>query len=157
MEGLSMALPEPVASSASAGRGAGGEPGCGICGARPARSVILQGFLGLILLVSVRSYKGPLCRTCGIAMGRDLNNRSLTVGWWSIMSPIAVPMGVVANVLRMRSLSRLAPPGPPAVGMAAPLTVGPPVWRRPAAVIISLFMAPLSAALLVWLAVLIFS
>jgi hypothetical protein len=131
-------------------------PRCGICGAVPAKKVILQGFIGLALLVHVKSYKGWICRQCGIAMGRDLNARSMTFGWWSIMSPIAVPMGMFANAMRMRALSRLAEPQGAVPGMSAPLAIGRPAWKRPGALIVTAFMAPLSALLIVLVGVVIF-
>jgi hypothetical protein len=123
--------------------------GCGICGAVPARNVILQGFVGLIVFLSVKSYKGMACRQCGIAMGRDLNARSMALGWWSIMAPVAVPLGLLANVLRMRGLSRLAEPHGAVAGMSAPLAIGRPAWQRPGPMIVTAIMGPLWALVVV--------
>jgi hypothetical protein len=122
---------------------------CGVCNAAPAMRVVLQGFIGLVLFLHVKSYKGLICRRCGIAMGRDLNARSMLYGWWSIMGPIAVPIAVLANTIRMRALRRLDEPHGAAVGASIPLTIGRPAWQRLGPLIVTAFMAPLSALLLV--------
>ncbi|MFG2099595.1 hypothetical protein ACGFJ5_03255 [Micromonospora echinaurantiaca] len=74
---------------------------------------------------------GPFCRSCGIAICRDMSAKTLWQGWWGFLSVIITPGVLIGNLVTRVRLGRLAPPIPGAPGV--PAVPGRPVLRRAAA------------------------
>jgi hypothetical protein len=113
-------------------------PGCGNCGSVPAKHTQLQSFTGLVIIFAVSSYRGMLCRNCAVAMGREMNARTLRVGWWTIFGFMIVGMGLLANGLRLLGFRRLPWPTTSSAHPNSPLTIGAPLRQRPSVWVLGL-------------------
>jgi hypothetical protein len=114
---------------------------CRFCGSTPATRVAIQSVVGLILAYQVTTHRGWVCRDCGLALFRDETARTLKFGWWSLTSLAVVPIFLLINLIRWGKLARLAPPRP-SLGVLAPnprpAVPGPPMFRRPVALMLVL-------------------
>jgi len=107
---------------------------CMVCGHGPVAVVTLRGETGMLLARRRTRIAGPLCRHCGIAMFRTVQNKTLITGWWGVISFFANVGSILANLgvlLQLRSL----PPAEPiahdyATPFPAPLHPGRPLWHR---------------------------
>jgi hypothetical protein len=79
-----------------------------------------------------------LCRTCGLAVFRDMQSATLWQGWWGVLSLIIAPITLLSNLGPWSALNKL-PLQPTAPGPRPPLPLGRPVLRRPVSF---LFMIP---------------
>jgi hypothetical protein len=105
---------------------------CRQCGCGPAADVTFRGHRGMILLMQFLSAPGPFCRDCGIATFRTMTSRTLVQGWWGFLSFFITPFILLINLIRVRKVSRLAPPMPHPDGQSVrPMPVGRPVYLRP--------------------------
>ncbi|MFE3169407.1 hypothetical protein [Streptomyces sp. NPDC059224] len=75
--------------------------------------------------------RGLFCRTCGIAVHREMTTRTLWQGWWSIFSLVIAPVTLVINLVARVRFGRMTPP---ADGIRPPLDPGKPVIRRVGAI-----------------------
>jgi hypothetical protein len=108
------------------------DPRCRQCGSVPAAQVTFRGHRGLILLMQFLSAQGPFCRDCGIATFRTMTSRTLVQGWWGWLSFVITPFVLLINLVRVRKVSRLAPPMPHPDGHSVrPMPVGKPLYLRP--------------------------
>lgn len=107
-------------------------PMCRFCGGSPAAEVSFRAHRGLVILMGFRKTEGPMCMTCGLAVHRALTTHTLAWGWWSPLSLfVFAPLTLVRNLLAVRKVKRLPPPGP---GMLGPrYDPGVPIHRRPRA------------------------
>ncbi|MFE7774693.1 hypothetical protein ACFU5O_12440 [Streptomyces sp. NPDC057445] len=71
--------------------------------------------------------RGYFCRTCGIALHREMTTKTLWQGWWGIASFVIAPVTLLANLVARARFGRMAPP---ANGLRPPLDPGKPVVRR---------------------------
>ncbi|KPC60541.1 hypothetical protein ADL29_29065 [Streptomyces chattanoogensis] len=108
------------------------KPCCRICGGMPAAVVSVSAHQGLLLAMRFHKVPGPFCRSCGIAIVRDLSTKTMWQGWWSPFSLIFSLITLLTNFRTGRKLAALAPPGPTAPGYAR-LPEGAPIHRRPLA------------------------
>jgi hypothetical protein len=87
---------------------------------------------GILILMRFHKIDGPLCRTCGRALVREMTTRTLWQGWWSPFSLFFFsPFTLLMNLLAHRRLAALPQPHP--MPGAAPLPEGRPVLSRPQA------------------------
>jgi hypothetical protein len=109
-------------------------PFCMICGHAPVRNVTYQQGVGFIILRQSRTVSGDLCRDCGTAMFRDVQNNTLIKGWWGLISFFANCAYILGNISAYRSIKRLSEPQPTPktslTPMQHPLDQGPPLLRR---------------------------
>ena len=94
--------------------------GCQVCGGTPALAVHLRGHQGMILIMRFLSYRGQFCRDCGTAKFREVQRRTLLVGWWGYISSVANTVTALYNLTvysKIRSLGapqgRVRPPKTP--------------------------------------------
>jgi hypothetical protein len=64
----------------------------------------------MILLMRFLSYKGQFCRDCGTAQFREVQRRTLLVGWWGYISSVANTVTALYNLTVYRKVRALGPP-----------------------------------------------
>ena len=74
--------------------------------------------------------QGVFCRTCGIAVHREMTSKTLWQGWWGIASLVIAPATLLLNLVQRVRFGRMAPP---TGGWRPPFDPGKPVVRRGAA------------------------
>ncbi|MGW5667009.1 LppU/SCO3897 family protein [Micromonospora sp. NPDC003776] len=104
---------------------------CRFCGSVPAIKASLHGHQGFIVFMRVLTQHGPFCRSCGIAICRDMSAKTLWQGWWGFLSMIITPLVLLGNLITRIRLGRLGEPVPGAPG--TPAMPGKPVFQRAAA------------------------
>ncbi|MFG2054053.1 hypothetical protein ACGFI9_08455 [Micromonospora sp. NPDC048930] len=104
---------------------------CRFCGSVPAIKASLHGHQGFIIFMRVLTQHGPFCRSCGIAVCRDMSAKTLWQGWWGFLSMIITPLVLLGNLITRVRLGRLGEPVPGAPG--TPAVPGKPVFKRAAA------------------------
>lgn len=105
--------------------------GCHHCGREPTTHVSLRQQTGMVITRRVERVEGEFCRDCGLAQQRDLQNRTLALGWFGIVSFFTNLGHIAHNLAAGRRLAALAPPhGPAAAGRQAPLDPGRPTFLR---------------------------
>ena len=107
---------------------------CRFCSSSPACETTLRQETGMVLMRRRRWVAGPFCRSCGIAIFRELTNRTLVTGWWGVLSFFTNLLTLVGNLNARRRFGRLSAPQPnPAVAgwLSAPMPEGRSVFQRP--------------------------
>ena len=87
-----------------------GGDGCQVCGATPARKTHLRGHQGMLLLMRFFTYRGQYCRDCGTARFREVQSRTMLVGWWGYISFVVNSYNVFHNMNQLRLLQALGAP-----------------------------------------------
>jgi hypothetical protein len=126
---------------------------CLLCGHYPAAEVSVQQHIGMVIVRSLRSFEGPLCRDCGLEVFRSMTARTLVTGWWGLLSFFATIAGLFGNLQAWRTLRDLDPPSLRQETILAPfrrpMPRGKPLWQRGGfvgfAVVVFLFAVPLIA------------
>jgi hypothetical protein len=107
---------------------------CIFCGYTPARLVHFRELSGRLVYHTRLSCEEDFCRSCGLAMGRQMQNRTLWQGWWGFFSIALNPLAVIANAYYLWRISRLGEPtsqDPRVAGLvASPLAPGKRVLAR---------------------------
>ncbi|GAA5115020.1 J domain-containing protein [Haloechinothrix salitolerans] len=107
---------------------------CEICGYTPAVWIDIRALTGLIILHSSDRYAATLCKNCGTAIWRDVQARTLTLGWWGIPALFVNLAVLVNNRGYGASLRELAPPtarvADSPAPMSEPMSVTKPVTAR---------------------------
>ncbi|MHC3469014.1 hypothetical protein ACYF6T_09890 [Streptomyces sp. 7R007] len=120
---------------------------CRICGAFPAREITIRRHTGLLVALRWGKVEGPLCRSCGVAVHREMTTHTLAAGWWSPVSLLAAPLTLLWNLFVHFRLARFPQPSPSPTGVV--LDPGKPVFHRPLAYV-PLLLPVLWLALYVW-------
>lgn len=121
---------------------------CRVCGAAPAMKVTIRQHTGLLLAMRFSKMEGPLCRSCGVAIHRDMTTKTLAGGWWSPVSLVFFGWATLLwNLFVHIRLTRLPQPSPSPTGVV--MDPGRPVFRRPAAYV-PLALPALWLALYFW-------
>jgi hypothetical protein len=68
-----------------------------------------------------RKVSGLLCRDCGTAMFRDIQNNTLTKGWWGIVSFFANCAYILGNMGAYSSVKKLPKPQPTPKTLLTPM------------------------------------
>ncbi|MFR9776050.1 hypothetical protein ACL02O_08315 [Micromonospora sp. MS34] len=123
--------PAPVAQAPAAPGPPGPALTCRFCGSFPAIKATLHGHQGFIVFMRLLTQHGPFCRSCGIAVCRDMTANTLWQGWWGFLSMIITPVVLLGNLITRVRLGRLGEPVPGAPG--TPAAPGRPVFKRAAA------------------------
>ena len=125
----------PVAAAGPAASGHAGAPlACRLCGSTPAANMSIHEHNGRLLWMVHKTNKGPFCRDCGTALLRHHQNSTLFQGWFGLFSFFITPVTLLLNLVAWRKVKALGPPQrDPNVEskLAAPLTPGKPLLRRP--------------------------
>ncbi|MEU1401418.1 hypothetical protein ABZ471_03455 [Streptomyces sp. NPDC005728] len=112
----------------------GGPPGlCEACGASPAAPVTVRGHQGMLVIMRFLRRQGTFCRTCALAVFRDMQADTMVLGWWGPLSVLITPFTLLANLSALSGIKRI--PAPVTAGWRPPLDPGRPVFRRPAGVL----------------------
>ena len=118
------------------------DPGCRLCGARPAVQATVRGHQGLFLLMRFLSRSGTFCRSCGLATYREMSAKTLWQGWWSPLSVVVTPVTLLMNLGPRSRFRKLAAP---VGGFGPSLDPGRSLLRRPVAL---LFLVPMALVVL---------
>ncbi|MFI6035229.1 hypothetical protein ACIBBD_13880 [Streptomyces sp. NPDC051315] len=119
---------------------------CQVCGAAPAVPVTVRGHQGMIVIMRNLRRQGVFCRTCGLAVFREMQANTMLLGWWSPLSVIITGAVLLMNLGARSALLRL--PQPTTWGGRPPLDPGKPLMKRPAGMV-ALVPLTLLAALVV--------
>ncbi|MFG2827966.1 hypothetical protein ACGFWI_10955 [Streptomyces sp. NPDC048434] len=84
------------------------------------------------------SRRGMFCRSCGLAVYREMSAKTLWQGWWSPLSVAITPLTLLMNLGPRGRFRKLAPP---VGGFRPSLDPGKSLLRRPAAM---LFLVPMA-------------
>ncbi|MGW6061957.1 hypothetical protein [Streptomyces sp. NPDC055189] len=101
---------------------------CQFCGTHPATDVTFRAHQGLLIMMKFQKVGGVMCRTCGEAVYRTTQGRTLWQGWWSPFSLFLFTPGTLLwNLVARRKAQKIPPPltGHPG------LDQGKPLHRRP--------------------------
>jgi hypothetical protein len=85
-------------------------PACQSCKATPAAKVAFQSIEGLLLLHTIRTVRGYFCRDCGLRVKQEMNNRTLSRGWFSVGALIGMPIILGMNAARAGKMNKLPVP-----------------------------------------------
>jgi hypothetical protein len=85
-------------------------PTCQHCGAGPAAHATFRQNTGMLFGRTAQAIDGTFCRSCGLALGRVMANRTLWTGWWGIISCFVNIGYVVANAGRLLKHGTLGKP-----------------------------------------------
>ncbi|WP_425245284.1 LppU/SCO3897 family protein [Streptomyces sp. NEAU-NA10] len=77
--------------------------------------------------------QGAFCRSCGLAVFREMQASTMLAGWWGPLSVIITPITLLLNLGARSTLLRL--PEPTTWGGRPPLDPGKPIMKRPAGII----------------------
>ena len=96
-------------------------PYCVLCGSAPVVPVELKQGIGLLFWRRVKTFAGTVCRDCGTAMYRTVQNRTLWTGWWGVISFFDNFVLILSNLGAYLSIRRLASPSPTPKSHITPL------------------------------------
>ncbi|MFF4895318.1 hypothetical protein [Streptomyces sp. NPDC001068] len=123
--------PYPVPAAQPAPAPLPNPQGCQFCGGTPTLKTTVRGHQGMVIIMRFLKVRGLFCRTCGIAVHREMTTKTLWQGWWGIASLVIAPITLVINLVARVRFGRMTPP---ANGMRPPLDPGKPVIRRAGAI-----------------------
>lgn len=120
---------------------------CQLCGSTPAVPARFRSETGKIIWRTRRWLDGWFCRDCGLAVFREMTNRTLITGWWGVLSFFVNWLTLARNVFARAKVARLSPPqsrDPLVVTpLSGPLSPGASLFARPgvyvAAVVLVVF------------------
>ncbi|MGQ5649491.1 LppU/SCO3897 family protein [Streptomyces sp. NPDC003343] len=93
----------------------------------PALKATVRGHQGMLVIMRLLKVRGLFCRTCGIAVHREMTTKTLWQGWWGIASFVIAPVTLIINLVARVRFGRMTPP---VNGLRPPLDPGKPVIRR---------------------------
>jgi hypothetical protein len=114
-----------------------------VCGAAPAEAVTVRGHQGMVVAMRFLRRQGMFCRTCALAVFRDMQADTMLLGWWGPLSALITPVTLLVNLGALSRIRRM--PAPATTGVRPPLDPGRPVFRRPAGLVALLPLAALCA------------
>jgi hypothetical protein len=86
---------------------------------------------GFIFARNVGTMSARLCRGCATAIGRTYQSRTLTTGWWGVLSAPTNLFYVIKNAQQLFRASKLPDPVAPPGFRTTPLPGGKPIFYRP--------------------------
>ena len=110
---------------------------CEQCGNWPARPVTFRRVTGFLLAFRVHEQKLTACRSCGLAIGRATQSKTLITGWWGILSFICNILAIFRNGVNLVRVGRL---DPPIGGSGTPLDAGRSAFLRSGMLVVVLLL-----------------
>jgi hypothetical protein len=112
---------------------------CAFCGWAPAAPILLRRTVGLVILWRWHVAMYDACRVCARALYAEHQARSLLLGWWGIVAPVANLVNMFRNRLALathrRNVSRPSSHDERVVSLAdGPLRYRSP-WIRPSSLL----------------------
>ncbi|MGW1867754.1 hypothetical protein ACWCPS_19575 [Streptomyces mauvecolor] len=102
---------------------------CRLCGALPAAFATFRAHQGVLMWMRFSRMDGPFCRTCGLAIYREVTSSTMWQGWWSPLSLVLFTPGtLIINRFTLAHINKLPAPIPGQPGRQ--LLPGAPVLRR---------------------------
>lgn len=136
---------ERESGATAAGLRVPAEHECALCGATPARAMRFEHQHAWVISATRYVAVSVLCRSCGLAIGRSKQNRTLLTGWWGILSFFRNLLVVGRNAATLWRAGRLDPPNPadPAVlaPLPRPLPPGRVSWLRSGTIVVGVVLA----------------
>ena len=127
--------------SSGASRGGGPDPDpvrrrpegpvCDLCSSVNTRSFVFTRQVGMVFQRRVGTVKALLCRDCAQAIGRDFQSRTMTTGWWGLLSLPTNIFYLLRNTYSLFKAWRLEQPAPPPGFVTFPADPGRQVLLRP--------------------------
>lgn len=105
--------------------------GCEMCGATPATSLSFKQVTGQVFRDLIRTFDARLCRDCGLAIGREVQSRTILSGWWGVFASFRNIAAIASNSNNLYKASLIEPPKTSRDSMFRPLPVGKSVFARP--------------------------
>ncbi|MEX0173859.1 LppU/SCO3897 family protein [Streptomyces sp. LMG1-1-1.1] len=136
--------PQPYGQPHPPPHGAAAPEGCEVCGARPAVAATVRAHQGMVVVMRTVTRRGVFCRTCGLAVYRDMTSDTLVTGWWGLFSLVVTPILVLVNFFGARAEFRRLPE--PYGARRPPLDPGRRVLRRAPAMLVLTPIALVAAA-----------
>jgi DnaJ domain len=107
---------------------------CDLCGASPAKPLTLRQGVGLLVARRRSVLTLTLCKGCGKAFFREVQNQTLLKGWWGVFAFLANCFYVAANVATLGRIFWMEEPRartvPMDVPLSSPMSPGRPLVRR---------------------------
>ena len=106
---------------------------CVMCGSSPATFVTLRQGMGMLFMRRTRGRAAELCRDCGLAEFREMQNATLILGWWGVISFFTNFWFVFGNwgaALKLRKLGTPTRTELIDVPFLRPLPPGRPLYAR---------------------------
>ncbi len=108
---------------------------CRYCGAVPTKVCSFVGYYSTTYLAFGTKWgrpptwgaRGPMCRSCALAVGRHLQTATLNAGWWGLWDLLIAPFFVCWNTFALRRANAM----PSGEGTPHTLHPGFPVHQRP--------------------------
>jgi DnaJ domain len=107
---------------------------CEICGHEPAVAIVLRRGVGMLLMRRRFTLRLTACRDCGMKRFRDMQNATMTQGWWGIISFFTNFYYIAENHKAYRQLRKLDAPTMPGgtftTARSTPSQPGKPLHKR---------------------------
>jgi hypothetical protein len=107
---------------------------CEICGHEPAVAIVLRRGVGMLLMRRRFTLRVTACRDCGMKRFRDMQNSTMTQGWWGIISFFTNFYYIAENHKAYRQLRKLDEPKMPigtfTTARSTPSHPGKPLHKR---------------------------
>lgn len=104
---------------------------CEVCASLNTESFTFTRQTGFIFARNVGTFTARLCKGCATAMGRTYQSRTLTTGWWGVISAPANLIYIIQNAHQLFRAGKLDDPVAPPGFRTSPLPVGKPIFYRP--------------------------
>jgi hypothetical protein len=105
----------------------GGDAACQQCGGAPAMRVKFGRVTGMILWFKLERMEAITCRSCGRAVGRRMQSKTMVTGWWGVIAFFVNLFWILRNAVTLGRLGRIAEPQTRRGGSLDP---GRPVFLR---------------------------
>jgi hypothetical protein len=107
---------------------------CEICGHEPAVAIVLRRGVGMLFMRRHFTLRVTACRDCGMKRFRDMQDSTMTQGWWGIISFFTNFYYIIENHKAYRQLRKLDAPTKPvgvfATSRSTPSHPGKPLHKR---------------------------
>ena len=104
---------------------------CEVCASLNTETFEFTRQTGFIIARNVGTMSARLCKGCATAIGRTYQARTLTTGWWGVLSAPTNLFYVIKNANQLFRASKLPDPVAPPGFRTTPLPVGKPIFYRP--------------------------
>jgi hypothetical protein len=104
---------------------------CEVCASLNTETFEFTRQTGFVFARNVGSMSARLCKGCATAIGRTYQSRTLTTGWWGVLSAPTNLFYVIKNAQQLFRASKLPDPVAPPGFRTTPLPGGKPIFYRP--------------------------